>query len=273
MFWKILLDRILGINISKCNELEKNCEFSESLRSVARLWQSDMLQEVNFVQNTSLWKACNDSRRRTCSFPHCQGPYCIKDYNCNSCPETYVIKPPCQKKTSRSTCIRTKTIDCGCTASCANVENKIYAYKNKIKRLQAKFNIQNDDLKKLRNENCMLRKEVEHVCLSCPWKASFFLPKGKIGCCHSVTVVPKPFECHVQDNCCPVSNIYSEMIITMKNGKNEVNTKALCLFMYQTADDAHVSLFVCICLNMQIPTVLHRCCYVQHGIIYCFTEF
>ncbi|PZC83272.1 hypothetical protein B5X24_HaOG208036 [Helicoverpa armigera] len=54
MLWKIIIEKIFHVNIPKDEDLAQNeCCRTDSVRSVAKVWQTEMVQQAMFVRNIS----------------------------------------------------------------------------------------------------------------------------------------------------------------------------------------------------------------------------
>lgn len=227
MFWKIIITKLFGINLTKCEGLELDYECVDSVKSIARVWQSDMIHQANYVKKLAPG-LCRESvfQSKTPSMlgsllspPKSFRSCCIGD-NCDI--KTNAIQPPRFKNVSNSTSVKLEITDHECNTSNDIFEAEICAYKRKIASLQAKCNVQWEDVNRLRKENIWLRKEKNNVRNGCLWKSPYCIPEVENICHRSVTcLIQKPFEAHLADNY-PLSNVDSEMIITIKNGKNQV---------------------------------------------------
>lgn len=241
MFWKIIIDKLFGINISKYDEYETDCNSGDSIRSIAKSWQNEMVQQALYVKNANpllstvpLLRGLSPKHetkeevlQRTIKTWPAEDKYyskhVTKTRNARSI-RSHEVKDDnknkgMRKKTSQSTNVELKTIDTACDACFLEKEqDEIKAYKKNVQVLQVKCNGHIEEVERLKRENNSLRIELENVYKNCPWKASFYCPDR---CDHNLA--PKPFEVALEDHCPgPVKNIDSEMIITMKKCKHEV---------------------------------------------------
>lgn len=261
MFWKIIVEKLFNVNISKNEDLEPpECCRTDSVRSVAKMWQTEMVQQAMFVRNITpflsrtprfpnacLWKGSKTVKKEPapCNLKPCVYPDdCTKDIKrkCNSytmktyklkstdtdglsCPSVSKSGRPCSshtRKLNRQCSARVKMVDMECDA-CNDINDEITTYKINLEYLQDKFNCQKKEIEKLKRENSSLRIELHNVYKNSSWKSSFYTPTTCTSNNDTVAILPKPFECCGEEDICNrVKGIDSEMIITMKNCKNEV---------------------------------------------------
>lgn len=246
MFWKIIIDKIFNINISKCTEYETDCNSGDSVRSIAKTWQNEMVHQAMYVKNITpvlnrvpLLRSCGPknemkeeiSHRTIKSWPAEDKYYSkhVARIRHNSTRSTELKEKTrgeeertrgMRKKHSRSTNIEVKTIETACDTCFIEKEHEeIKAYKRNLQVLQDKCNGHIEEVERLKRQNNSLRIELENVYKSCPWKAAFYCPDS----CEHTHQAPKPFEVALEDSCPgPAKNIDSEIIITMKKCKHEV---------------------------------------------------
>ncbi|CAH0700807.1 unnamed protein product [Spodoptera exigua] len=79
------------------------------------------------------------------------------------------------------------------------------------------------EIERLKRENSSLKVELQNVYKSSSWKSSFHACSKCSSNHKTIALLPKPFECYAEENANTnqVKPIDSEMIITMKNCKNE----------------------------------------------------
>ncbi|XP_047042420.1 uncharacterized protein LOC124646339 [Helicoverpa zea] len=262
MFWKIIIEKIFHVNIPKDEDLAQNeCCRTDSVRSVAKVWQTEMVQQAMFVRNISpyltraifpipcCWKGKKSKREPlTCpfkpqgypdGFPECKKKCSLKDCRKPCCKnnrstDTDFISNPsvCRSNKSCSTSQSQRVCSKHCAAKvrlvdkqchCNEISEEINAYKINLEKLQDKCNCQKTEIDKLKKENSSLKIELQNVYKNSSWKSTFFSPFKSASKHDSVAILPKPFECCTDDipNVSEVKGIDSEMIITMKNCKNE----------------------------------------------------
>ncbi|KAF9811961.1 hypothetical protein SFRURICE_021318 [Spodoptera frugiperda] len=254
MFWKIIVEKILNITLPKNDDkVPPECCFTDSVQSVAKAWQTDMLQQAMYVKNYSpcylplpCWKKrkpevapCNlrpcgydDLHTRSCvrvlSKPDCRTYKCYKhkstDTNCLSNPMVCRSKktcpaPCCQKPVNKYCAAKVRLVNIGC--ECNKENEEIIAYKTNLDFLQEKTCCQRKEIERLKRENSSLKIELQNVYKNSSWKSSF-QPSSKCSSNHNTmcALLPKPFECYAEENA-NTNQVNSEMIITMKNCKNE----------------------------------------------------
>lgn len=246
MFWKIIVDKVFKINFLKLHDFEPCC--CDSVRSVANVWQAEMVQQALFVKNFTPSNGRKSSCCRTNSASKCSSREWSQK-TVKSCPQSrYIVnqmKQPKQKddfkinvskiaackKMSKCTCTAIKLEEIGCDTCFKDKDNEeIYAYKCNVKVLQEKCDWQETDLQRLQKENTSLKMELENVYKGCSWKAAFYRPKYCDKIINTGCLIPKPFDCLEDKYQNPVENIDSEMVITMKNCQNDVSsTSSFCL--------------------------------------------
>ncbi|XP_026737985.1 uncharacterized protein LOC113501149 isoform X2 [Trichoplusia ni] len=258
MFWKIIVEKIFNVNVSKEDDNCNECCRTSSVRSVAKIWQTEMVHQALFVKNitpllsrtpnirgTCLWKGTKTVKKEVapCNLKPCiiqdgsdepkKEPcklknFTIKSYkvqstdtDCLSNP--MVIRPSkTNKKTNRQCSAKVKMVETGCEA-CGEPCDDIKAYKNNCEILQEKCNCQKKEIDKLKRENSSLKIELQNVYKNSSWKSAFYTPSSCTGKTDSVALLPKPFECCPEENADSrhVKDIDSEMYITIKNCTNE----------------------------------------------------
>lgn len=257
MFWKVIAEKIFSINLSKNVEFEESvCCANESVRDVAKLWQRDMVHQALFVKTNSPLNCATTYSRGRCG---CKSKCNTKETCCRKkafsegdggsiimrkiskqtlgSQKSRVIigdhfpKSNCCKKNDRGlnkklckcTSVRVRTIDVGCDArDVTDKENEeLRAYKINLEFVERTYNDQKCEIERLTRENTSLKGELEK-CNNVKWKTTLYCPGTS--CCENdfTSLVPKPFECCVEDR--GTRGTDSEMLITMKNCKNEVIT-------------------------------------------------
>lgn len=264
MFWKIIIEKIFGINLQK-SEVFENIQDSRTanVKSVAKLWEKELVQQALFVKNVTPLLSKGASMNKT-DFP-CKSP-CIRTETMTRIPQpcnkTDNKEPPrslkinkvksptssllsqrtkttdlgrssCSvsrnsekstRKLHRCTSVRVRTVDKACEP-CIIENEELKTYKNNIELLQQRCNCQECEIDKLKEENNSLKIELQNFYKKCSWKTSVLhTPVPKSSDFDKAALVPKPFECSIDDSTREnsVKNTDSEMIITMKNCRNEV---------------------------------------------------
>nr|XP_034827382.1 uncharacterized protein LOC117984821 isoform X2 [Maniola hyperantus] len=252
MFWKIITQRIFKISFPKNDDLEGACCSNESVQSVAKVWEQELVQQALVVKN--LTPLLNTQLNE-------KAPYCWKSYtkylnkiitldnlrcviedddestvDCKklkehqklcSCEdkatETDSVRPSdtsnkrrskLTTKVSKCTSFRAKTVNFGNDACNIDIE-EINTYKNNLDYLQQQYNMQNDALNQLKTENMSLKLQLQNMTRnSAP--SYFTMVKSD----NSASVIPMPYEsyCEKEES---VKVIDSEMIISLKNCEHE----------------------------------------------------
>lgn len=258
MFWKIIVEKLFGINISKADEFDIQESRTDTVKSVAKLWEKELVQQALFVQNVTTLLSKNSNINKS---EYTWKPPCIKKETHTRIPRPYKtdnasknslkinkVKSPTNsilsqrardadigrssysfsrnnertsRKLHRCTSVRVKMADQSCE-TCDIDSDELKNYKKNVEFLQQKCNVQDTEIEKLRKENNSLKIELQNFYKTSSWKTAHHSP---ITANYDKTaVVPKPFECCIDDSR-PTSspkNTDSEMIITMKNCRNEV---------------------------------------------------
>lgn len=267
MFWKIITEKIFNVTIPKDDDLDqKRCGRIDSVRSIAKLWQSEITQQAMYVKNISymnhspdfpemnacIWEEdaakkettpctpcgfpdhkSNDSNKRARKTDYRSG-HLIKSYKVKSTDTDYLSNPLVNRSNkigsslnsrrhSRCSTPKPKMVDKEC--DCHEITEEMNAQKTFLLHLQDKCNCQKQEIDKLRKENSSLRIELQNIYKNSSLKSAFFTPSRCSCNRNSITTLPRPFECDAADSSVDttqVKGVESEMIITMKNGKNEV---------------------------------------------------
>lgn len=261
MFWNVIIEKIFNLNVPK-NEAKAHigCCRTNSIRDMAKMWERDMVQQAMFVKTATTPRLSNCPSSCTIKTPSRKGTCCRITKRCSEgdrgstisqknsritvpskkiCPSTKCPKhrvtivdresncnlQPYDKsqKICRCTSVRVKAFDVGCNTSGRREWDDVKAYKTNLEYLQNKYNEQKEEIDKLKRENTSLKIELQNVYKNGKWNSPFFCPAVRPDN-SSVALVPKPFECCIEENKTMGSakDADSEMIITMKNCRNEV---------------------------------------------------
>lgn len=219
MFWKIILEKIFRIDHTK-SELSGPCTSNESIKTVAHIWQSEIIERALIVKTLSPLLCVRPSNftwyREISEINVCQNVTSRKDMGteidillCN----TIQNKRSSHIPLSRYTSAVVKTVDFGCN-TCISYEKSDES--KKIEYLKQRFNLQNDELRILKRENMALKLELETMSKNMPSYSLLNISDS------NNVVAPLPYEsCCESDN---VKDIDSETIITLKNCKNTVRS-------------------------------------------------
>lgn len=236
MFWKIIIEKIFCINIKKKYDLETNCNSGDSVRSIAKTWQNEMVQQAQYVKSITHLLRNSSSKIDTkeeathgtikSSTPIRENKYLkqigkMRNTSNTTWPhETRNPRVGISKKITQSTYVKVKVNNTGCDPCFLEKENdEIQAHLKNLKALQDKCNRHIEEVETLKKENNSLRIELQNVSKSSSWRASFYsLDK------HGSHVVQKPFEVAMEKTSPALAkSTDSEMTITMKKYKHEVS--------------------------------------------------
>lgn len=258
MFWKIILEKIFHITIPKEDDQQRCCG-ADGVRTVSKRWQSEMTQQAMFVKNISyinhtpelinscIWEETtaiketvpgnttkNDlvkTMGKTYRNINVIKSNKVKstDTDCLSNPLVNRSKSSSlnKRRNSRRSTTKAEMIDAEC--ECDQISEEINHQKTVLLNLEEKCNSQKQEITKLKKDNSSLRIELQNVYnKNTSRKTSFFTPSKCTNTINrsnhdSVGTLPKALECYADDcvNTIPIKGVESEMIITMKSGKNE----------------------------------------------------
>ncbi|RVE54655.1 hypothetical protein evm_000776 [Chilo suppressalis] len=255
MFWKILIEKVFGINISKTDEFESiQSDNTRSVKSVAKLWEREIVQQAMFVKsitplmgknlnsNSSFWKQTPLIKENTTRIPRPTRTTLKEPLNQVKSPTHSFMSQRSKlsdagksgssfskncrrpsRKIHRCISVRVKTADAACNCDLDKNNDDVLSYKLNVACLQQKCDIQESEIEKLKRENTSLKLELQNF-----YKTTFNLPKRNafvdaLSYCDLSAMVPKPFESCIKDDTKgnDFTNTDSEMSITMKNCKNE----------------------------------------------------
>ncbi|CAH0726451.1 unnamed protein product, partial [Brenthis ino] len=217
MFWKIILEKIFRIDTK--SELNGPCTSNESVKAVAHIWQSEIIERALIVKTLSPFLCDRPSNftwyRETSEINVSQNITSRKDMGtemdillCN----TIQNKRSSHKPLSRCTSAVVKTVDFSCNTC---LSNEKLDDRKKVEYMKQRCNLQNDELRILKRENMAMKLELETMSKNMPSYTPLNISDS------NNVVAPLPYEsCCESDNV--VKDIDSEMIITLKNCKNTV---------------------------------------------------
>ncbi|XP_026756969.2 uncharacterized protein LOC113516706 [Galleria mellonella] len=245
MLWKIIIEKIFNVNYKDENFCSINNSRTDSVQSIVKVWEKEMVEQALFVKNIGTFSTKSsslNSKHNYCAqkqvdikkevpsrIPAAKDAILKREIkkskinlesdrilNGNSSISNDI---PAKRKFSRSTSVRVKTVNKSCDACNIKEENEeLKTYKYNLEYLQQQHKQQETEMEILKRENKSLKLELQSFYKTCSWKSTHYNPS-------SITknVVPKPFECCVEENKekNTVKNLESEMIITMKNCKNK----------------------------------------------------
>ncbi|CAK1549663.1 unnamed protein product [Leptosia nina] len=235
MFWRIILNKIFRVNI-ETNDSFTNSNMCSSVRSVAKHYLDEISEQTIFLRKIIEEKAYDRDNHKadTIRFKIYSNDFVIltpkeskhKIIFEDKAMETEKSLPkehPCRKTISQGVSVTYKTVDFGCET--CNLEHEgISEYKQKVDHLQRRLDLQNIELGKLTKENVSMKLDLQQIYRSNHWSTSY---RHRPNCApfdEALERVPAPFEsCEEEDNLLP-KTIDSEMIITLKNCKNETYT-------------------------------------------------
>ncbi|XP_052747147.1 uncharacterized protein LOC112058599 [Bicyclus anynana] len=235
MFWKIITEKIFKLYIPTNVNMKSASSSNKSVESVTQAWQDELMQQTLLVKKlkttnieelnkkpTYLWQSYTKYLKKIIMQNNSDEiESCIDNKKLNKitdiCEEKAIQTHPLDfsslenkrspllvKKISKCTSFSAKTVDYGCDA-CHIDYTTVNMYKNNLDYLQQQYNVQSDELSHLKIENKSLKLQLQDMT-----KKSLPL----------AFTIPKPYE-----HCCEkdetVKNVDSEMVITLKNCKNE----------------------------------------------------
>lgn len=246
LFWKILLEKLFNINISKASNFDNNdnCR-NDSARDVARNWQKEMLRQALFVKALSPQL----SRRKKCD----TGTVCkesnIKKSNC-----AQILRPPCSERDCVDLAVKLSRVyychckfmkckdnECDCNLSkegktekkCECVSVRVKTATVACNTCESSVNItklkneniaQRAEMKKLRNENILLKRELQKAYDEVKWREAAYSQKLSPLSENPCALLNTFEENELTDDTNKlVRDAESEMIITLQNCKNEVS--------------------------------------------------
>ncbi|CAF4870924.1 unnamed protein product [Pieris macdunnoughi] len=265
MFWRIILDKIFGINMDM--EKEYNSSICSSVRSIAKSYLHEINEQTIYLRKIISAKGKYDGYEKqsdTIRFKIYSNDFVIltpkeskhKIVVVEKCVETDAPKILKDEKVSQGVTVRCKTVDYGCQTgdlndinihkninnlkdnsqntelnkvtkldcgceTCEFKDNEIQAYKNNIDILQNQLNSHSIELAKVNKENISLKLELQQIYRNNTW-SSYHNQPNFAPFQESLNNVPPPFESIDEEhNDIIPKTIDSEMIITLKNCKNE----------------------------------------------------
>ncbi|CAH3843302.1 unnamed protein product [Pieris brassicae] len=144
------------------------------------------------------------------------------DYGCQTCDvndiNTHKYMSNSKDNSQNTELNKVTKLDCGCE-TCDLKDNEIQAYKNNIEILQNRLNSHSIELAKANKENISLKLELQQIYRNNTW--SSYQPNFTLFQ-EALENVPPPFETlDEEDNDIVPKSIDSEMVITLRNCKNE----------------------------------------------------
>lgn len=253
MFWRIIIEKIFKIKLLDRENLNdaQDCK-RNTVQSIAQSWQKEMKEETMYIKNISSTLSntynekiniCRDSEISVGTQSQILKLYKAEDMCQEYAPQktiksqrnhvlvrndigTSTISPQIKNQSNqthrsegRHPFKKVRVIDVACeTCNLETTNDEITSSNDNINRLRHIFIEQGKQLEKLKRENSSLKLELENFHRMCTWKSTLYKPGHD-----SITMIPKPFEGSSEDikNKTP-SDIDSEMVITMKDGINEV---------------------------------------------------
>lgn len=243
LFWKILLEKLFNINISKasCYDNKDNCR-NDSVRDVARNWQKEILREALFVKTVT---PSTNPNRKKCD------PFC-KESNIDETNCTHIPRPPCSERDCTDLAHKSSTVYfCRCkflkckdnecalskeattgkhcrhilaevktaTVACNTNDNPVTIEKLKNINLA-----QQTEMIKLMNENRLLKCELQKVYDEGKRREPSYCRKLSPVNENPCTLLHTFEESVLTDDTSKVArNSESEMVITLQNCKTEVS--------------------------------------------------
>lgn len=249
MFWKIIIEKLFNIKVSKSNELatQSSNDCTDCVRSVARVWQTEMIQQAMFMKNVTHflnrsylpWTIKNspinlklediDDDNQNKNHPKPSTKLNLKsskeliETNKNDNREYVNVKTNTRRRkfSSKHSILKRNTVDVEC--ECTDLNDEIAAFKTNINILKEKSYTHELEIQKLTKENESLKQKLHNVYKN-PWWSS--ICSRSVGTCsgsYPIESIPKPYEaCEENVYVNPIKPVDSEVIITMKNCKNEV---------------------------------------------------
>lgn len=253
VFWNILLEKLFHVNVSKasCFKDKDDCS-NDSSREVARNWQKEMMQQAIFV------KAIATPQRPSSSLnidnctrnirPLFRGnrvnfaQKCNRVHSCHyelfNCQESdcscHLSKEGKIAKQCRYVSANVKTV----SVACNTCDNAVSTTKLKNENLA-----QQTEMAKLVNENLLLKRELQKVYDEGKWRESSYCPKLLPVSENPCSLLHAFEESALSDDTSKVAkNAESEMIITLRNCKNDVSIFKL-LQIFKLVECVHVETF------------------------------
>ncbi|CAG5056533.1 unnamed protein product [Parnassius apollo] len=234
MFWKVILDKILGVNIPKTEVIsEDHSNVREVIHDVAKDWQKEILEQTTFVKNfippitnnnfvlKQVESANTDANVSSSQNENLNGVN--KLANLNFKPNNSECN--CSLLNKNSGCTLTSAVklsDAGCDPLNISYNEKLKSYKYCLKKVQEQLQKQVIEVNELKKENDALKYKLQEMRKKSSLK-TLYAPTALSPVC-DVNQVLKPFETSSEENLNADSTkkTNSEVIITLKNCKNEV---------------------------------------------------
>lgn len=244
VFWKIILDKLFKVKFPKSDCTSRYS--IRSVRSIARLWKDEIVEQAVIVKNItpfinenissdtltvqSKQRIKEDSSKKAIKKDTSTDTDFIV---CNNYVGNRSSSLLC-RKLSRCISVKTKTVDVGCSTCIIDEEENSMTRYN-LDYLQQRFNLQSNELRQLKRENISLKLELRNM------RQNFIPTYTPVYSDSSVYAAdaPRPFESYFEEmENDTVKDIESQMIITMKNCQNKVNYRKVshiyfCSTLYQ----------------------------------------
>ncbi|XP_037866670.1 uncharacterized protein LOC110386633 [Bombyx mori] len=241
MFWKIIIEKLFHIETSNREQSTLHPATYirvESIRSLTRTWQKDIVDDVLLIKKTTPYSNKNSSKApksavdlvlsRAVDREKVDETMNVKNTSrqvnlnreCNKKSST-VGRRKTRRKLNKSTSVRLDLVDVACEANdfLKDVEPLTFD-KEHIDNVHQKCDSHLNEIQKLKAENDSLKIELRNIYETHPWKYALY-NKSRSGFeMDDLSPLPKPFDDSVEDGN-SVNNLESEMVITMKNCCNK----------------------------------------------------
>ncbi|XP_072937333.1 uncharacterized protein [Epargyreus clarus] len=226
LFWKIVIEKVLKIHIPKTHEFKST---HTSIRNVAKEWRNEIAKDAMFVKSTTLLYKQNElDKKNSTSVDKFEINDKYTFLKTKSTETEYGVKSiatqkdsmSVRKKISKCTSTNIQTADTGLDAYCEEINEELLKYENDMENLEEQFNLKKHEVDLLKQENTALKIELQEVC-----KIDSLLcdPKSLSTADNTVIQVPNVFGNDSKEmfDFDRAKDTDSEMIITLKNCKNE----------------------------------------------------
>ncbi|CAB3231361.1 unnamed protein product [Arctia plantaginis] len=248
MFWKIIIEKLFNIKVSKSDQFAAQTanDCTDCVRSVAKVWQTEMIQQAMFVKNVTHFlnrnylpwtinnspinlkldniddENQNKDHLKSINTLNLKSSKGLIDNN-NDNREFANAKTNTRRRkfSSKHSILKRQTVDVEC--ECTDLNDEIDAFKASLNVLKEKSYTQEVEIEKLTKENESLKQKLHNVYKN-PWWRSNVCSRsaGTFSGSYPIESLPKPYEaCEDNFNVSQIKAVDSEVIITMKNCKNE----------------------------------------------------